>query len=364
MIEAKEKQRKAYSELQNDLRGKILRNELSCETAIAPETELAAQFGISRNTARKAFQNLVEEGLLERIQGRGTFIVPPERRKTESSQLCMYMAMPDYNLTQSKNDYDRGLISGVLEYCFHNDARMKKCIDHEDVKVDKYIALYKQQELSGIIWERPMSRFFPVIEKIHMAGIPQVTISRSIPGIPSIFFDVESSLRQTLAFLHGIGHKKIVYLDLPREEPIFKLRQKAFIDEQRKRGVVDAEKYLCLLQFEAHQFLKHYDMLPECTAIIAGSMYIEYLLAWCAERGFSIPGDITVISQTSENASDIKSHPEISGIIDPRREIGVKAAELISKQANNTLESTAPIKIRGELIVRDSCVSPREMALV
>jgi GntR family transcriptional regulator, arabinose operon transcriptional repressor len=41
------------------------------------ESELAAQFGISKNTVREAVSALVQQGRLSRQQGRGTFVVAP-----------------------------------------------------------------------------------------------------------------------------------------------------------------------------------------------------------------------------------------------------------------------------------------------
>ena len=46
---------------------------------LPPETELAEQFGVNRHTVRSAISALVSEGILRAEQGRGTFIIEPQR---------------------------------------------------------------------------------------------------------------------------------------------------------------------------------------------------------------------------------------------------------------------------------------------
>ncbi len=68
-----------YHQLQDYLRAKIERGDWEVGDKIPTEQQLSQQFRVSRITVIKAVNRLVEEGLLQREQGRGTFVTaPPE----------------------------------------------------------------------------------------------------------------------------------------------------------------------------------------------------------------------------------------------------------------------------------------------
>jgi len=63
-----------YYQLENILREKIRSGELGEGEQLPTENELIEQYGVSRITVRQALSSLVNEGLVERIPGRGTFV--------------------------------------------------------------------------------------------------------------------------------------------------------------------------------------------------------------------------------------------------------------------------------------------------
>lgn len=63
-----------YLQLQRALREAIRKNVLGPDEALPAERELAEEFQVSRVTVRKALDGLVNEGLLSRRQGAGTWV--------------------------------------------------------------------------------------------------------------------------------------------------------------------------------------------------------------------------------------------------------------------------------------------------
>ncbi|MFC3581982.1 GntR family transcriptional regulator [Sphingomonas hylomeconis] len=63
-----------YLQLQDAIRQRIEDGDLKPRATLPPEREISARLDISRITVRKAISGLVEEGLLVRQQGSGTYV--------------------------------------------------------------------------------------------------------------------------------------------------------------------------------------------------------------------------------------------------------------------------------------------------
>ena len=66
-----------YVQLADIIREKIYSREWAVKSKIPSEHELMAQFHLARGTVRRAISALVDEGLLVREHGRGTFVAEP-----------------------------------------------------------------------------------------------------------------------------------------------------------------------------------------------------------------------------------------------------------------------------------------------
>ena len=62
--------------LAREVRKQILQGRYAGGSRLPTEAELSAQYQVSRQTVRRAFHDLVSEGMVYRIPGRGTFAAP------------------------------------------------------------------------------------------------------------------------------------------------------------------------------------------------------------------------------------------------------------------------------------------------
>ncbi|MFT6286008.1 MAG: GntR family transcriptional regulator [Halieaceae bacterium] len=63
-----------YKQVYDQLMGRLVAGEWKPSDALPSEYALAAELGVSQGTVRKALNNLVAEKLLERRQGKGTYV--------------------------------------------------------------------------------------------------------------------------------------------------------------------------------------------------------------------------------------------------------------------------------------------------
>lgn len=70
----------AYRLLSSDLRAQIAAGSYRDGVRLPTESELAGRYGLSRQTVRRAFQDLVAEGIVYRVPGRGTFATVSDGR--------------------------------------------------------------------------------------------------------------------------------------------------------------------------------------------------------------------------------------------------------------------------------------------
>ncbi|VTU30280.1 GntR family transcriptional regulator [Variovorax sp. PBL-E5] len=72
----RESDRSLYEQVTDRLRGHLVAN-MAVGQQLPTEAELVEVFSVSRSTVRKAVQQLVDEGVLTRRQGKGTFMARP-----------------------------------------------------------------------------------------------------------------------------------------------------------------------------------------------------------------------------------------------------------------------------------------------
>jgi len=97
---------KEYSKIYDYIKAQILDSRYAAGQMLPPERLLCQQFNVSRITARHALRLLQEDGLVERFQGKGTFVKSIKPGK---------LPITDFGFAKSVKDYAPGLYRKLLQ---------------------------------------------------------------------------------------------------------------------------------------------------------------------------------------------------------------------------------------------------------
>ena len=95
-----------YQKVYNSIKSQIVAGRYAGGQKLVPERLLCEQYGVSRITARHALRLLEDDGLVERFQGKGTFI-----KSTKPAKL----AITDLGFAKSVKDYAPALYRNLLK---------------------------------------------------------------------------------------------------------------------------------------------------------------------------------------------------------------------------------------------------------
>ena len=69
-----------YQQVAEHVAARIEAGDLKAGQRLPPERDLATEYGVAYHTMRRAMAVLRERKLIVTMHGRGTYVVPPERR--------------------------------------------------------------------------------------------------------------------------------------------------------------------------------------------------------------------------------------------------------------------------------------------
>ncbi len=104
-----------YIQIREKILGKIKNKEIENGEKLDTEEELAREFGVSRMTVRQALADLVNEGLLLRKRGIGTFVVSPRMTRHYSQLKSLFEEAVEQGLHPSSRMISIEVIPSSVE---------------------------------------------------------------------------------------------------------------------------------------------------------------------------------------------------------------------------------------------------------
>lgn len=366
-LDKEDKAEAYYIQLVTYFRNRIYNGDLSVGERLPTEIQLAEQHQISRGTVRQALKILVNEGLLERIPGRGTFvreiadILNPEQEfSSNRKRIGLVLSTPTIQLSMD-------ILLGVeqaaklrgyeVSLSFADNSQEQQSHDIEQLKANGVAGIIlfpvdnatkdetlMQLKVSGTHLVL-VDRYLPDLDTDYvvsdnMGGAYRVTEHLIILGHTRIAFAYSNAANLQTSSVHErwLGYRKaLMRYELPFDESLI-------IPDLPLPPPVAPNSYDSL-------FLP--GQLP--SAIFAVNDTVALALLQAAQRqGVRVPEDLALVGFDDLSFASYLT-PPLTTVAQVRNEIGVRAANLLINRIEGQVYPFQHIEIPTNLIIRDSC---------
>ncbi len=311
-----------YDFLYDSLRERIFSGVYSGGSSLPREVDLAEEFGVARNTLRRALAELEKEGLIQRVKSKGTFV-----RKRRAGKLKYLLILNDGGGIENPYQY---IVPGLQTAAEVNGIRLEIVCRRflESLPVERGAATILESGVGGaIVLANNMLKRDPLYGILRTSGVPVLfphgaKWDHEMTGFAVLRIDFAKSLRDAFLYLSGLGHRRIAVL--AKESGVYgELWNQALLDEGFLHGVNDfitVREYSLnayfsmldelglsadprLLQFSRGtplEIRRNVDFLlnlPEPPSALIGfsDFYAMYAMQELKLRGIRIPEEISVL---------------------------------------------------------------------
>ncbi|WP_338016891.1 GntR family transcriptional regulator [Paenibacillus antri] len=328
--------------MQQEIKRQIRDGALRPGDRVPSEKELAAQYGVSQITSKNALLGLVEEGLLVRFQGKGTFVRMSEGEAEQATASDDVRSTIALILPTMKTKVDQRLLDGIERYCSEAGYELLVRITRESQEEEaKAIERFRERGVDGfIIFPVENESYNDAILRLSLDRVPLVLIDRFLREIKT--YSVSSAnLEGTCAAvtdLIGRGHRSIVYLSPEITNSVTDERAKGFEQALVDSGLPIDKQLWCMLSLETIAKQQAYDEIlrflegrPEATAVFAvNSELARYAYAALRSLRKRVPTDVELV------AFDAYELDGVSVLAQREDEMSRMTVELLAEQLQGT----------------------------
>jgi DNA-binding LacI/PurR family transcriptional regulator len=255
------------------------------------------------------------------------------------------------------------VISGIEEYAKHHGYFILLASSDESMEkeIESVSNLLKARVDGMIVCLSKETNRFDHFRQLTDNEIPLVFFDRVCleEDVPCVVADNKDAVNRIVGHFHAGGYRRIAFISGPAHLNISGERTQGYLSGLQR----------CGLKFDA-ALLRPCNMTPEEATRITGEllslpippdaifgindMVIFSVMRELKKRAIKIPEEIGVIGFADEFHATFSS-PELTSIMHPTREIGIKAAELFFKKKNDPAFA-GTVVLQTKLVVRESSV--------
>ncbi|HLU45476.1 MAG TPA: substrate-binding domain-containing protein, partial [Natronosporangium sp.] len=251
------------------------------------------------------------------------------------------------------NPFFPGVVKGMQARAREADHAVFLADTDEDAAVEADLVRALAKQVDGIVLCSP--RMSEDDLRSVTGETPLVLLARRVARLPSVTIDNVDGMRQAVAHLTALGHRRVAYVAGPRN---------SWSNRERLRGLrtvtAAAEVELVEIgnfmpQFEGGVAAADLVLAAATTAVIAYNDVVALgLLSRFSARGVRVPGDISVVG-CDDIALSAMSNPSLTTVALPKQQLGRAGVDLLQQVMENPDRVGAPRwELATHLMVRGS----------
>jgi DNA-binding LacI/PurR family transcriptional regulator len=354
-----------YTHLIGYFRQRILDGSLAPGAQLPTEFEIAQEHQISRGTVRQALHALVHEGLIERVQGRGTFVrqMLPARVHTPAAQAAERRIGLVLHYMDGPLDLD--ILIGVEHAAKSRGYQVSFAYAEESLEQqDRDINRLREDRVAGLI-------IFPVsdatydesIWRLQADGVPFVLVDRYFPDLDCdyVLADNDGGGYRATEHLIILGHTRIGFVHSSKGTLL------TTSVRDRWRGYRRAlQEYGCPYdetlvyqqaptpaEGEAYSDLLSRPDRPSAVFAVNDAVAVDLMRA-AQRHGLRLPEDLALVGFDNLNYAAHLS-PPLTTVAQPRLDLGLRAGNLLINRIEGQGGPPRQIELPTSLVVRESC---------
>ncbi len=342
-----------------DIKKSINNGKYQAGDKIPSENMLSEEYGVSRQTVRKALSELISEGYLYAVHGSGTFVAKRYFQKKKSKNIAVVTTyMSDYIFPR--------VIQGINQVLDENGYSILLKTTNNSRKGEAWcMEELLSKNIDGMIIEPSQSAIScqheVLYDQMDAMGIPYVFIQgcyESMMDRPHVMLDDVEGGRLITSHLVELGHKRIAGI-FKADDTQGLLRHKGYVKALTAAGIpYDPDLVIWYHTKDKNMkpmegMLRILERGSACHAVVCYNDEIAAdVIKGLQGIGRSVPHDISV---TGFDNSLLAHNKGITTVAHPQEELGKRAAEVLIGLIEGTLDnSQAHIKLIPKVVERKS----------
>jgi len=353
-----------HYQIKKHIKSLIASGAIKAGDRLPSEERLARQWNLNRLTVNKAINHLVEEGLLYRNRGEGTFVTPYKQKITRTLAVVLYhIDNPFYSKivkgieeTASENGYHLILCNSMGD-----ERKEKECVDSliEEEKADGFLLSPKNKNLASSLFDTLRNKNIPVVV------FPQAGKKKNGHNISYVVTDDRQGACDAVRYLTGLGHRKIGFVTSGnRMDRAIMDRWNGYKEALEEVGVQVSENYVIEtsgidMEDGWNAAAEKADKIRDFTALFCiGDLLAIGLLKRLQISDIRIPEDLSIVGFDN---IDMAGYPDIrlTTVEQPTHLVGQKATEILIRAIEGKLKEPAHLVLPTKLVIRNTTAKYR-----